>query len=70
MNAAKDGDVILTLEPHLYSANSLKSVEGRKIGGIVSYENERAAFDAGVAALRGLLKDFGYTEIDGKYVKE
>lgn len=70
VNAAIDGDVILTLEPHLYSANSLKGVESRSIGGIVAYDTERDAFDAGVAALRKLLCDYGYSEKNGKYTKD
>ena len=70
VNAVRDGDVILTLEPHLYSANSLKGVESRTIGGVVTFENERSAFDAGVAALKKLLSDFGYAEVNGKYVKK
>ncbi|MBQ8880009.1 MAG: sugar phosphate isomerase/epimerase [Clostridia bacterium] len=70
VNAKIDGDVMLTLEPHLYSANSLKDVESRTIGGVVSYKDERTAFDAGAAALKQLLSDFGYEERNGRYIKK
>lgn len=52
-----DGE-ILTLEPHLYEFSGLKNLEqeGEKSTILQNYKNNREAFDAGVCALKDILK--------------
>ena len=49
---------VLTLEPHLYEFAGLKTLEqeGQLSGILTTYENNREAFDAGVNALKGILR--------------
>lgn len=49
---------ILTLEPHLYEFSGLKNLEqeGETSGILQIYNNNREAFDAGVNALKNILK--------------
>ena len=49
---------ILTLEPHLYEFSGLKNLEKQGETSTISqsYKNNREAFDAGVSALKNILK--------------
>ncbi|MBQ4155496.1 MAG: sugar phosphate isomerase/epimerase, partial [Clostridia bacterium] len=49
---------ILTLEPHLYEFSGLKNLEkqGEESTILQSYKDNREAFDAGVNALKDILK--------------
>lgn len=62
-------DKVLTLEPHLALFDAFKSIDNTEMKHKHAYGSAREAFDAAVNALKGLLKDVGYKEINGAFVK-
>ncbi|MBR0464858.1 MAG: sugar phosphate isomerase/epimerase [Clostridia bacterium] len=53
--SARDGDVVLTIEPHLSVFDGLKNLQSEELTRRYTYPDTRTAFDAAVAALRDLL---------------
>ena len=63
------GDKVLTLEPHLAVFDAYKSIDNTEMKHKFTYASADDAFDAAVAALKGILKEKGYKEIDGGFEK-
>ncbi len=56
----KQGGEVLTLEPHLMEFKGLSELEnGQSINGLVVYNDNNEAFDAGVKALKTILDKLG-----------
>ena len=64
VNDKIDGEVYLTLEPHLFAFLAYKQIDKHELRGMHSFENGREAFDFAVKALENLLTKHGY-EKDG-----
>jgi len=69
VNAHTDGEVLLTLEPHLMDFLAYKTIDEHELKGKYSFKNNREAFDFAAAALKKLLTDNGYREVSGKWIK-
>ena len=69
LDAYTDGEVMLTLEPHLFESNAFLGVDDRTLASTLKFDNARSAFDHGVAALKKLLSDCGFKYENGYYVK-
>ena len=63
------GDKVLTLEPHLAVFDAYKSIDNTEMKHKFTYASADEAFDAAVAALKGILKEKGYKEIGGGFEK-
>ncbi len=55
LNREREGQVILTVEPHLTVFDGLKNLQSEELTHHESYPDSRAAFHAACEALRGLL---------------
>ncbi len=64
-DAAVDGPVFLTLEPHLMEFGGYASIDKLALKGAHVYASPDEAFDAAADALRTLLSNMGY--IEGEY---
>jgi sugar phosphate isomerase/epimerase len=62
-------DKTLTLEPHLTVFDAYKSIDNTEMKHKFTYSSSNEAFDAAVDALKGLLKNAGYKEKEGVFVK-
>ena len=62
-------DKVLTLEPHLALFDAYKSIDNTEMKHQYIYAGPNEAFDAAVAALKKVLNEVGYREVDGVYVK-
>ena len=62
-------DKVLTLEPHLALFDAYKSIDNTEMKHQYIYADPNEAFDAAVAALKKVLNEVGYREVDGVYVK-
>ncbi len=60
VNDKVDGEVYLTLEPHLFAFLAYKQIDKHELRGMHSFQNGREAFDFAVKALEGLLTKHGY----------
>ena len=60
INDKVDGEVYLTLEPHLHIFDAYKGIDEHELRGKYSFKNSREAFDFAVAALKNLLISNGY----------
>ena len=60
VNDKIDGEVYLTLEPHLFAFLAYKQIDKHELRGMHSFENGREAFDFAVKALENLLTKHGY----------
>lgn len=69
VNAAVDGVVYLTLEPHLHIFDAFKDIDDTELNGKYVFKSNREAFDFAVAALKALLTKQGYKETDGIWKK-
>lgn len=70
VDAAYDGTVFLTLEPHLFPFDAYKNIDKHKLRVGVSYESPDAAFDGAATYLKNLLKKLGYHEEENKIWKK
>ena len=70
VDAAYDGTVFLTLEPHLYVFDAYKSIDHHKLKVGVLYDSPEAAFDGAATQLKNLLKNIGYHEEENKLWKK
>ena len=60
-----EGDTMMTLEPHLKAFIGYGAIDGSEMRHRFEFKDGGEAFDAAVAALKGLLTDGGYIEKDG-----
>ena len=60
VNGHTDGEVYLTLEPHLHAFLAYKQIDSHELRGAYSFANGREAFDFAVKALENLLTKHGY----------
>ena len=60
MNAATDGVVYLTVEPHLHIFDAFKDIDDTELKGKYTFNTQREAFDHAVNALKALLTKLGY----------
>lgn len=60
INEKVDGEVYLTLEPHLHIFDAYKGIDEHELRGKYSFRNSREAFDFAVSALKNLLISSGY----------
>ncbi len=65
----QDRDVTLTLEPHLALFEGYAQIDPTQLKNKYTFDSSDAAFDAATAALKGLLKEAGYMEKDGGFLK-
>ena len=62
-------DKVLTLEPHLAVFDAYKSIDNTEMKHKFTYANANEAFDAAVTAIKKLLNEVGYKEVNGVFVK-
>jgi sugar phosphate isomerase/epimerase len=60
VNEKVDGEVYLTLEPHLHAFLAYNQIDNHELRGTHTFENGREAFDFAVKALENLLTKHGY----------
>ena len=63
------GDKVLTIEPHLAIFDAYKFIDGSEMKHKFTFNDGNEAFDAAVVALKTLLKQAGYRELNGYFVK-
>ena len=56
LNAERDGEVILTVEPHLTVFAGLQNLQDEELKHHESYPDSRTAFHAAVSALKGIIE--------------
>ena len=61
-----DGDAVLTVEPHLVVFEGFTQIDRHELKNRYVFDDGDSAFDAAVAALRGVLAECGYKNIGGK----
>ena len=70
VNAATDGVIYLTLEPHLFLFDAYKLIDNHELKGKYTFNNNSESFDFAANALRSLLKENGYRqENNGAWIK-
>ena len=70
VNAATDGVVYLTLEPHLFLFDAYKLIDNHELKGKYTFNNNSESFDFAANALKSLLKENGYRqENSGAWIK-
>lgn len=62
-------DKVLTLEPHLALFDAYKTIDNTEMKHQYVYASPNEAFDAAVNALKKLLNEVGYKEVDGAFIK-
>jgi sugar phosphate isomerase/epimerase len=62
-------DKVLTLEPHLAVFDAYKSIDNTEMKHKFTYASANEAFDAAVTAIKALLNEVGYKEVNGVFVK-
>ncbi len=70
VDAAYDGIVFLTLEPHLFIFDAYKSIDSHQLKVGMLYESPDAAFDAAATHLKNMLTKLGYHEEENKLWKK
>ena len=61
-----DREIVLTLEPHLYTFDAYKKIDKLELKQNRVFENSDAAFDFAVNALKVLLADIGHPIVEGR----
>ena len=70
VNDKVDGEVMLTLEPHLAIFSAYASIDEHELKGKYVFKTNRAAFDFATSTLKNLLIENGYREDEnGKWKK-
>ena len=64
-----EGDKVFTLEPHLIAFDSYKSIDDTEMKLKFVFNSNAEAFDAAVTAMKKLLAQAGYKEVNGGFVK-
>ncbi len=60
-----DGEIILTVEPHLFHSQAHKYFDGKDLNVKLVFKDEDEAFDCAVQALKNLLAEIGHPFADG-----
>lgn len=63
----RQGDMVLSVEPHLKVFAGLESLQGEALTHKYSYPDSFAAFTAATDAIKTILTNIGYREEDGKW---
>ena len=63
------GDTTMTLEPHLRIFDAFKSIDDTEMKHKFHFTSNGEAFDAAVSALKKLLTQAGYQEVEGGFTK-
>lgn len=63
----RQGDMVLSVEPHLKVFAGLDMLQGEKLTHKYSYPDSFAAFTAATDAIKNILTNIGYREEDGKW---
>lgn len=61
-----DGEVVLTVEPHLFTSESYKKFDGKELKHKFVFETSEEAFDYAVNALKNLLAEIGHPVTNGR----
>ena len=61
-----DREIVLTVEPHLYTFDAYKKIDKLELKHNRVFENSDAAFDFAVNALKALLADIGHPVVNGR----
>lgn len=64
-----DEDKILTIEPHLKIFAGFSEIDHTQMKNKFEFESNDQAFDAAVTAIKNILKQAGYTETEGGFIK-
>ena len=64
-----DRDAVLTLEPHLRVFAGYSDIDNQEMKNKYTFANNDQAFDAAVNALKEILINNGYVEVQGGYIK-
>ena len=64
-----DNDKVLTLEPHLAVFAGYAQIDNTKMKNKFAYATGGEAFDAAVRALKNILKEKGYKQVNGGFEK-
>jgi hypothetical protein len=62
-------DTTMTLEPHLRIFDAFKSIDDTEMKHKFHFTSNGEAFDAAVSALKNLLVNAGYKEVEGGFTK-
>lgn len=63
----RQGDIVLSVEPHLKVFAGLENLQGEKLTHKYSYPDSFAAFTAATDAIKNILTNIGYREEDEKW---
>ena len=63
-------DKVLTIEPHLAVFDGYATIDDEKMKNKFHFSSNNEAFDAAVNAIKDVLKNAGYTECEGGFVKK
>lgn len=64
-----DGEWVLTLEPHLALFEGYAAIDNTEMKNKFTFKDNDESFDAAVTALKGILKNEKYNEINGGFEK-
>lgn len=64
-----EGDAVLTLEPHLRTFAGYSAIDNTEMKNKYNFKDGNEAFDTAVTALKKVLKESNYKEINGGFVK-
>lgn len=69
VDAARDGEVFLSVEPHLHAFLAYKQIDSRELKNEYTFANSDEAFDCAAAALKETLQKIGFHEENGTWKK-
>lgn len=61
-----DREIVLTIEPHLFTFSAYKKIDRMELKHKYVYDNADEAFDSAVSALKSLLASIGHPVVDGR----
>ena len=64
-----EGEWVLTLEPHLSLFEGYAAIDNTEMKNKFVFKNNDESFDAATAALKKIIKEQNYTEINGGFTK-
>lgn len=69
VDAARDGEVFLSVEPHLHVFAAYKQIDSHELKNEYTFANPGEAFDCAVSALKKTLQKIGFHEENGIWKK-
>ena len=69
VDAAKTGELFLTVEPHLFDFLAYKQIDKHELKNEYSFSSSDEAFDCAVASLKEVLQSIGFHEENGIWKK-